>query len=153
MQTRYPRSILLVLALVLLISVAGCRPDDDDGDEIIEDTVIEGEIITDADTVEEGELVTFTVPDDTETDTAGAIANADGFRIQLLASTNESRARELASEAQTILGVPVYVEYLDGYWKVRAGDCATRAEAETLRNQARGAGYADCWIAATRIVQ
>ena len=42
MQTRYPRSILLVLALVLLISVAGCRPDDDDGDEIIEDTVIEG---------------------------------------------------------------------------------------------------------------
>jgi cell division septation protein DedD len=116
---------------------------------VITDTVIEGEIITDADTVDEGELVTFTVPE--STDTAADTATADGYRVQIFAGASEENARGLAREAESLLSVSAYVHYTDGYWKVRVGNCSTRAEAETLRNRARNAGYADCWIAADTI--
>jgi hypothetical protein len=138
----------VLLALVFLF---GCQPEDGVEDEVIRDTVIEGEIITDADTVDEGELVTFTVPE--STGTAADTATADGYRVQLFAGASEENARKLAREAESLLGVPAYVNYIDGYWKVRVGDCRTRAEAETLRNRARNAGYADCWIAADTVVQ
>ena len=145
-----PRNLWLVIPLALVF-LFGCQPEDNGEDEVITDTVIEGEIITDADTVDEGELVTFTVPE--STDTAAETATADGYRVQIFAGSSEDNARELALEAESALGVPVYVNHVDGYWKVRVGDCRTRAEAETLRNRARNAGYADCWIAADTIVQ
>jgi hypothetical protein len=145
---RFNPSLWLVLPLALVFFL-GCQPEENGEDEVVSDTVIEGEIVTDADTVDEGELVTFTVPDNTGTVTA----TADGFRVQLFAGVSEDNARKLAREAESALGVPVYVSYMDGYWKVRAGDCRTRAEAETLRNRARNAGYADCWIAADTVVQ
>jgi hypothetical protein len=148
MEVSMLRNLWLVLPLALIF-ILGCQPEDDGEDEVITDTVIEGEIVTDADTVEEGELVTFTVPENTGT----VNVTADGFRVQLFAGASEDNARKVAREAESALGVPVYVNYMDGYWKVRAGDCRTRAEAETLRNRARNAGYADCWIAADTVVQ
>ncbi|MBD3400431.1 MAG: hypothetical protein GF399_08870 [Candidatus Coatesbacteria bacterium] len=147
------KATILLVCLLLTAFIAGCKHDDDGDDEVIEDTVIEGEIITDADTVEEGDLVTFTVPDETDPETHQLTETADGFRVQLVASTNESAARELAAEAERVLGEPAYVEYLDGYWKVRVGNCSNRSAAETLRNKARSSGYADAWIAATQIEQ
>ncbi len=137
-------AILLTLAFLI-----GCQPEDNGEDEVISDTVIEGEIITDADTVDEGELVTFTVPE--STDAAADTATADGYRVQIFAGASEENAQRLALEAESVLSIPAYVLYTDGFWKVRVGNCGTRAEAETLRNRARNAGYADCWIAADTI--
>ena len=74
-----------------------------------------------------------------------------GYRIQIFASANESAARSVKEAVEVSVGVPAYVEIVDGVYKVRAGDCPSRPEAEALLEKCRGAGYGDAWIATTRI--
>jgi cell division septation protein DedD len=76
----------------------------------------------------------------------------DGYRIQLLASGSEASAQEVRSIAQSKLGVPAYVDFVDGVYKVRAGNCPTREQAEALLAQCRSAGYGDAWITSCLIV-
>ena len=71
-----------------------------------------------------------------------------GYRIQLGAFNDMEGAQELAEKARASFGslCPVYVRFYSPYWKVQAGDCATRAEAESLRSFLRGKGYPDSFI-------
>ena len=74
-----------------------------------------------------------------------------GFRVQVFASGDPDAAKGLEGEVEARLGVAAYVEHLDGMYKVRVGDCRTRAEAEALRRRCWLAGYGDAWIVASRI--
>jgi hypothetical protein len=74
-----------------------------------------------------------------------------GYRIQIFASANEAAARSVREAAEVSVGVAAYVEIVDGVYKVRAGDCPSRPEAEALLEKCRSAGYGDAWIATTRI--
>jgi cell division septation protein DedD len=78
---------------------------------------------------------------------------ADGFRVQVMATANEESARVVQGDAQSKLGVTAYLELIDGVFKVRVGDCWTRAEAEALVRRCRDAGYGDAWIVASEIKQ
>jgi hypothetical protein len=94
--------------------------------------------------------------DTTKNDKSGAgpagVPGRDGsiavpvFRVQILATSSETSAREAKKRVEDRLGFPVYVTRIDGMYKVRVGDCSTRAEAEKVRERCRGAGYADAWI-------
>jgi len=75
-----------------------------------------------------------------------------GYRVQIFASANEGAARSVREAVEVSVGVPAYVEIVDGVYKVRAGDCPSRPEAEALLEKCRGAGYQDAWIATTRIL-
>jgi uncharacterized membrane protein len=75
-----------------------------------------------------------------------------GYRIQVLASGNEAAARSVKEAVEVSVGVPAYIEIQDGVYKVRAGDCPSRPEAEALLEKCRAAGYGDAWIATTRIL-
>lgn len=56
-----------------------------------------------------------------------------GFRVQLLATKDEGKAREERREALFILqGEDVYLEFETPYYKLRVGNCLTRKEAEDL---------------------
>jgi septal ring-binding cell division protein DamX len=76
----------------------------------------------------------------------------DGYRIQVFASGSEAAAQGVRESAEVRVGMPAYVEYVDGVYKVRVGDCPSRAEAESLVKRCREAGYGDAWIVSTRIV-
>lgn len=76
----------------------------------------------------------------------------DGYRIQLLASGSDASAQEVSAIAASKLGVPAYVDFVDGVYKVRVGNCPTREEAEALLAKCRGAGYGDAWIVQCPIV-
>ena len=75
-----------------------------------------------------------------------------GYRIQVFASANEAAARSVKEAVEVSMGVPAYIELMDGVYKVRAGDCPSRSEAEALLEKCRGAGYGDAWIATTQIL-
>jgi hypothetical protein len=75
-----------------------------------------------------------------------------GYRIQVFASGNEAAARSVKEAVEVSVGVPAYIELMDGVYKVRAGDCPSRPEAEALLEKCRSAGYGDAWIATTRIL-
>jgi len=76
-----------------------------------------------------------------------------GFRVQLGAFGNQQSAEQAASQARVRLGpaVQVHVRYYEPLWKVQAGDCRTKQEAETLRNTLRKIGYPDAWIVSSGI--
>ena len=76
-----------------------------------------------------------------------------GFRVQLGAYNDEVSAEELAARARTRLpgNITVYVRYYAPYWKVHAGDCANRDEAERLNSVIKRNGFPDAWIVSAGI--
>ncbi len=76
-----------------------------------------------------------------------------GFRIQLGAFAEIEGAQQLADKARTVFGAryPVYVRFYSPYWKVQAGDCASRQEAQSLLNILRQNGYPDSFIVSSGV--
>ena len=75
----------------------------------------------------------------------------DGFRVQVFATGDEETAEAVREAAQEKMGIPVYVELVEGLYKVRIGDCATREAAEVLKQRCQEAGYGDAWIVETQV--
>jgi cell division septation protein DedD len=75
-----------------------------------------------------------------------------GYRVQIFASSERRRAEEIAASARTRFPDAVYVEYDAPLYKVRIGDCVTRHEADTLKEQAFSLGYEGPWVAETMIL-
>ncbi len=69
-----------------------------------------------------------------------------GFRVQIGAFSVEANAQKRAEEARLRFVEPVYVEFIDGYYKVRVGDFLTREEAEACKERAKSFGYYDAFI-------
>ena len=69
-----------------------------------------------------------------------------GFRVQILAATDEKNANSFAEQARSKLDYPIYVEYIPPYHKVRVGDFIRRSDAESCRDRLRGQGYADSFV-------
>jgi len=76
-----------------------------------------------------------------------------GFRVQLGAFSDQEGAENFAARARNQLGVKysVYVRYYAPLWKVHAGDCRTREEAEVLCGFMQRSGYPDAWIVSSGI--
>jgi len=89
-------------------------------------------------------------PPDTVPEAAAEPALIDGFRVQVFASGDRDIAANAAREAQERLGVPAYVDLDGGMYKVRAGDFATRAEADQALPAIRK-HYSDAWVIASKI--
>lgn len=75
-----------------------------------------------------------------------------GYRVQVFSSTNIDEAR--AKKAEMDILVPdewFYLEYESPSYKVRAGNFATRFEADRFARTLSEQGYADCWAVPRRI--
>jgi cell division protein FtsN len=75
----------------------------------------------------------------------------DGYRIQVFASASPDVAEGARRTAQARTGKSAYVTHEDGLYKVRIGNCRTRADAEKLLEKVRSGYYADAWIVETKI--
>jgi rare lipoprotein A len=82
---------------------------------------------------------------------APAAATTSGYRVQIFASSDRTKAEAAAAEARQKFTETVYVEFEAPLYKVRVGDCATRYEAETLKEKAGSQGYDGAWIAETQV--
>lgn len=71
----------------------------------------------------------------------GALRTTPLWRVQVGAFTVQDNAERVAAQMRD-RGFPVIVEFLDGVYKVRIGDFATRPEADALRDQLRVDGAA-----------
>ena len=76
------------------------------------------------------------------------VASASVYRLQLLALSDEARARKRRAELERELGVRVYLVARNEYSVIQAGQYATRAEATALKEQvaALGPDYADAYV-------
>ena len=80
-----------------------------------------------------------------------ARAEQIGYRVQLLQTEDAREARELQKRAIIALDADVYIQFDDPYYKVRAGDFASRYDAEIFLDKAIKRGYSSAWIVRTRI--
>jgi cell division septation protein DedD len=73
-----------------------------------------------------------------------------GYRIQVFASSELSKARSMKETVTAKTGYAAYVEYEGGLYKVRVGDFTDRREASAARVELVGL-YPDSWIVQTTI--
>jgi septal ring-binding cell division protein DamX len=73
-----------------------------------------------------------------------------GYRIQVFASADKAAAEKVKQKLATQTGMPIYLDYEDGLYKVRAGDFAERKEAAEARSKLVGL-YPGSWIVRTTI--
>jgi cell division septation protein DedD len=83
--------------------------------------------------------------------TPAPASQTPGYRVQIFASSDRARAESAAADARQRFVEPVYIEFEAPLYKVRVGDCATRHEADTLKEKAGTQGYDGAWVAETPI--
>ena len=81
----------------------------------------------------------------------GSGSGADGYRVQILATTDADAADRMRREVESRLGVRAYVAYQAPYYKVRVGNCATSDDCRDLQGRLRNAGYDTVWIVADQV--
>jgi hypothetical protein len=90
-------------------------------------------------------------PSDMNPEESSQEEGVQGFRVQLLATKIEDQAREEQRKAIFKFQERVYLDFESPYYKIRVGDCATRKEAETLRDKAGTLGFDNPWIVQSKI--
>jgi len=75
----------------------------------------------------------------------------EGFRVQLLATKEASKAEQLQKKLLDNLNQNIYIVYEAPNYKVRIGDFIDRRKAENLRKEMIKEGYTSAWIIRTRI--
>jgi hypothetical protein len=76
---------------------------------------------------------------------------AAGFRVQLIATETEAEARDTEQKAMGDFTESVYLIFDPPNYKVRLGDCPTRAQANDLREKAVRLGYGNAWVIQSRV--
>lgn len=76
-----------------------------------------------------------------------------GYRLQVVASPDFGTAGREAARVKGLLEgrLPVYLEFVDPYYKVRVGDFATQEAAQPALGELRALGYPDAWAVRTTI--
>lgn len=77
--------------------------------------------------------------------------NAQGYRVQICAVSDEFQARDIQKEAILKFNEKVYLIYDSPYYKVRVGNCTTRYDADQLQKLAEEKGFADSWVVKTKV--
>ena len=75
----------------------------------------------------------------------------EGFRVQLLATKEASKAEQLQKGLLGNLNQNIYIVYEAPNYKVRIGDFIDRRKAENLRKEMIKEGYTSAWIIRMRI--
>ena len=67
-------------------------------------------------------------------------------RVQFFATKYPDQARQVAESVADELSERIYIEYKAPYYWVRAGDCETEKEANSLLRKIKGLGYGQSWV-------
>jgi hypothetical protein len=126
---RKSRGVVAILIAVLGLSCGG-RRSTGSGEPVREGKVVEGEL---------------------RGATPGSSGYQYGFRIQLYATRDIEKARNVAESARRLFNEKTYIEYQEPLYKVRIGDYATREEAERMRYRVTSSGFEDAWLVETTI--
>ncbi len=80
------------------------------------------------------------------------IVEMPGFRVQIFVTKEEFEARLVEEEALLQFDESVYLSFDSPNYKIRVGDCKTRAKANKLRQTVVKSGYKDAWVVQCKIL-
>lgn len=148
-------SILLLCAAFVILSSCATKPPSEEFFE--EELVVEEEPFEPEEEFFEEEVIVeeppeeFVVEPEVISPSPPEAVETLGFRVQIYAFSSRPGADAAAEKARLRFPERVYVDYITPYYKVRVGDCVTRAEAEMLKARARQFGYTDAFIVETMV--
>ncbi len=79
------------------------------------------------------------------------VQEVSGFTVQLVATGDETKAREFKRDAILKLSTDVYWIFESAMYKIRTGQFIERKDAETLLEEAKRRGFNDAWIVRTKV--
>ncbi len=86
-----------------------------------------------------------------KTEPAFGMVKVPGFRVQLFSTDLEFEARMVEEKALIEFEESIYLIFDSPIYKVRVGDCTTRAEANKLRQKAVDVGFSDAWVVQSKV--
>jgi hypothetical protein len=73
------------------------------------------------------------------------------YRVQFFATKYPDQASRVAESVAEQLSQKTYIEYKAPYYWVRAGDCETREESNSLLQKIKKLGYEESWVVEVEI--
>lgn len=143
------RVIFIFAAIFFLFSSCAVRKTTE-GEKVI---VIEP-TTTKADTIKVTKVDTTAKIESQDTVSAVPAQVSHGWRVQIFAFSERSRAEIAYQDAKLRLSLPVYLEYVPSDptpHKIRVGNFLTREEAERYRDFLRQNGYPDAFLVESQI--
>jgi len=82
---------------------------------------------------------------------AGATEVPNGFRVQVIASSQIEKVRSEQKSLESRVSYPLYVIVTPPYYKLVAGDFVKRAEADAAVAKLKELGYPDAWVVRSKV--
>jgi hypothetical protein len=82
---------------------------------------------------------------------AGAADAPNGYRVQVIASSQIEKVRSEQKSLESRVSYPLYIIATPPYYKLLAGDFVKRSEADAAVAKLKELGYADAWVVRTKI--
>jgi len=73
------------------------------------------------------------------------------YRVQFFATKYPDEASQMAESVANQLLQKTYIDYKTPYYWVRAGDCETKEEADSLLEKIKKLGYKESWVVEVEI--
>jgi SPOR domain len=86
------------------------------------------------------------------TTAAGTAAEVpNGFRVQVMASSQIEKVRAEQKSLESRVSYPLYIIVVSPYYKLMAGDFVKRNDADVALAKLKELGYADAWVIRSKI--
>ena len=147
-------SVLLICAAFVVLTSCATKPPSEDFFEeelVVEEETMEEEEFIEEEVIVEEPLEEPVIEPEVISPPPPEALETLGFRVQIYAFSSRVGANSAAESARLQFPERVYVDYVAPYYKVRVGDCVTRAEADMLKARARQFGYTDAFIVETMV--
>jgi septal ring-binding cell division protein DamX len=81
----------------------------------------------------------------------GATDVPNGFRVQVIASSQIEKVRAEQKALESRVSYPLYIIVTPPYYKLVAGDFVKRSEADAAALKLKEFGYADAWVVRSKV--
>ncbi len=82
---------------------------------------------------------------------AGKVEVPNGFRVQVIASSQIDRIRAEQKTLEEKVNYPLYIIVTPPYYKLVAGDFIKRNDADAAVTKLKDLGYADAWVVRSKV--
>ncbi len=86
------------------------------------------------------------VPGETYEEQGFEILSGTHFTVQISAATSQETAQRLAESVSADITLPVFIDHIGVYWKVRVGAFPAREDAVDYSRVLMDLGFTDAWV-------
>ncbi|MCK4504448.1 MAG: SPOR domain-containing protein [Candidatus Aegiribacteria sp.] len=91
-------------------------------------------------------VIGVSIPEETHEEREIEILSGTHFTVQISAATSQDTAERLAESVFADITLPVFIDHIGMYWKVRVGAFPAQADAVDYSRVLVDLGFTDAWV-------